>query len=527
MVGGWSIRKKLYLVLALLLAMVAVLAWSSIHGHYAYRSVVRSINRRVPELPLANNFNSAVGELRVAWHTGVAAAGDATTERYSTRLLNSDRFLKRLEAARDTFDEYRRRLSDGLAPDSDSPIADNRRERETTHAIESTLAEISRLDREAVGEDRRVRLAAEIDRLQTLAARLPTFLHENIEESMEDARVQYRTLIVFGWFTSVTTVVCMFCLILMFYNWVFRPLRVLVKGSRKIAAGQFGYRIHLDTRDEMSELATNMNDMTARFQEIRDDLDRQVAERTQQVVRGEQLASVGFLAAGVAHEINNPLASIAVCAESLQSRLGALVPEDHADRRIVTQYLGMIEKEAFRCKEITEKLLDFSRIGETKRRPTELRELVQDVVAMVETLGKYEGKRIEVVAGPEVFAVVNGREIKQVVLNLITNALDSADDRGTLVIELRTDRNEIDIVFTDDGCGMTDEVRAHLFEPFFTRRRQGQGTGLGLSISYRIIADHHGTIVAHSDGPGKGSQFHVRIPSLAASQENRHQSQAA
>ena len=96
---------------------------------------------------------------------------------------------------------------------------------------------------------------------------------------------------------------------------------MLIEGSRRVAAGEFGYRIKLDTRDEMSELADAMNDMTARFQAIRDDLDRQVQERTKQVVRSEQLASVGFLAAGVAHEINNPLASIALCAESLEGRL--------------------------------------------------------------------------------------------------------------------------------------------------------------------------------------------------------------
>src|SRR5262249_21705486 len=157
------------------------------------------------------------------------------------------------------------------------------------------------------------------------------------------------------------------------------------------------------------------NDMTQRFQEIRDDLDKQVAERTQQVVRGEQMASVGFLAAGVAHEINNPLAAIAGSAEALQRRLSALVPDDHEDRKLVSQYLGMISKEAFRCKDITDKLLDFSRVGDVKRRPEDLRTLVQDVVDMVRTLGKYEGKNVVVADGPPLFAIVNGPEIKQVV----------------------------------------------------------------------------------------------------------------
>ena len=134
-------------------------------------------------------------------------------------------------------------------------------------------------------------------------------------------RSQYRALIVGTWATSISAAVVLALLLRLFYHWVFQPLRILIAGSRKVAAGQFGHRIHLDTHDEMAELARAMNDMTARFQAIRDDLDRQVQERTKQVVRSEQLASVGFLAAGVAHEINNPLASIAMCAESLEGRL--------------------------------------------------------------------------------------------------------------------------------------------------------------------------------------------------------------
>ena len=148
------------------------------------------------------------------------------------------------------------------------------------------------------------------------------------------------------------------------------------KGSREVAAGKFDHRIRLDSDDEMRELAEAMNAMTARFQEIRDDLDRQVRERTKQVVRSEQLASVGFLAAGVAHEINNPLAAIALGSESLERRLAELlddVDDSHAaDRDVVRSYLEMIQKEAFRCKQITEKLLDFSRMrrsGTASHRP--------------------------------------------------------------------------------------------------------------------------------------------------------------
>jgi signal transduction histidine kinase len=302
---------------------------------------------------------------------------------------------------------------------------------------------------------------------------------------------------------------------------------VLIKGSRFVAAGDFGYRIKINTHDEMAELAGAMNDMTDRFQAIRDDLDRQVQVRTKQVVRSEQLASVGYLAAGVAHEINNPLASIAMCAESLEGRLAEIAPAEDEKSAVVGRYLRMIQTEAFRCKEITEKLLDFSRLGDVQHQTTDLRELVQGVIDMVRHLGKYHEKQILFAPGEPILAPVNAQEIKQVVLNLITNALDSVDPGGTLHVELHRTAGSAEMVFTDNGCGMTGEVLEHLFEPFFTRKRGGQGTGLGLSIVYRIVADHGGQIDASSAGPGRGSQFRVVLPLVETQKESSHRYQAA
>ena len=145
-----------------------------------------------------------------------------------------------------------------------------------------------------------------------------------------EMRLQYRTLIVGTWVASVTAALVFALFVRLFYGWILRPLGILIRGSREVAGGNFAFRIHINTRDEIAALAEAMNDMTRRFQDIRDDLDRQVQERTKQVVRNEQLASVGFLAAGVAHEINNPLASIAMCAESLEGRVAELLKSDAA-----------------------------------------------------------------------------------------------------------------------------------------------------------------------------------------------------
>ena len=113
-----------------------------------------------------------------------------------------------------------------------------------------------------------------------------------------------------------------------------------------------------------------------------------------------------------------------------------------------------------------------------------------------------------------VLAPVNPQEIKQVVLNLLTNSLDSLDAGGTVWVELRSRGESVELIVRDDGCGMTEETRKHIFEPFFTRRRDGSGTGLGLSITYRIVADHGGRIEGESDGPGRGSRFSVTLPAI-------------
>lgn len=538
MIYNWTIRNKLYFVLALLVVVVTTLSWNSIHGLYAYRKIVRSLYRRGPELPLANEFNKAAGELRLLWYSerkevvakppeGDPFASQAKNERASVLARG---LTRKVAAARDVFEKYQARIHESLAYDFGLAMNDSRQEQESTYAVLATMAEIGRLNdlgRWHYDQDNEVRLTAEVDRLHALASRLPTFLHENIEESVEEARVQYRTLIFFAWITTVTTVLFTGWLIYLVYRWIFRPLRKLISGSRRIATGNFSYRIRLETHDEMSELARNLNAMTNRFLEINNKLDEEVAERTQQVIRGEQLASVGFLAAGVAHEINNPLASIAVCAESLHERVTPLLNADDPDHKIIDTYLGMIEKEAFRCKGITEKLLDFSRIGDSQRTTTDIRELVQDVVEMVRHVGQYHSKQIEFSAGEPVYAVVDSREIKQVVLNLVTNALDALDDKGRVKIEFGNRAGEVEVIFTDDGCGMTEEVQTHLFEPFFTRRRSGQGTGLGLSISYRIVADHQGSIRAFSEGPGKGSQFRLRLPTAPTMKEQSHRHKAA
>src|SRR5213079_404520 len=160
----------------------------------------------------------------------------------------------------------------------------------------------------------------------------------------------------------------------------------------RVAQGDFEHRIELHSGDEMEELAAAFNDMTNRLDEMYRDLAHQVNERSRQLVRSERLASVGFLAAGVAHEINNPLASIAFCAEGLERRLTELLGRFPREHETIQKYLRMIQDEAFRCKQITGNLLEFARVGEGERQPTDLSGVVQSVLDMVQHLQHAHGK---------------------------------------------------------------------------------------------------------------------------------------
>ena len=500
------IRDKLVLGGLLVGVLVAVLSASSFLGVYSYRRLVRALSCRAAELPRASQLGECVGMLRLAHAQALASndCGDAA-------------FLAGLGATAATLEAYRLDLADGEL--AGTPFGDRTREHDTARRIAERLAAVDGIARQAAATEdgttgRRDMLLAvgpHLEQLAALTAELPSFLQQSLHDLASEVRTRYRTLIVATWASASAACVLLAALGVLTYRWVFRPLRLLSHGSRRVAAGDFAYRIRLDTRDEMAELADALDDMTERFQEIRDDLDRQVQSRTREVIRSEQLASVGFLAAGVAHEINNPLASIAMCAESLEGRIDEL-PLAAADAQLARRYLELIQSEAFRCKGITEKLLDFSRLGEVRRQATALVGLVTDVADMLRHVGRFAGRTIEIEEGADVLVMVNPQEIKQVVLNLLVNALDSIEEQGRVRVAARRSGGEAVLILSDDGCGMTAEVLEHLFEPFFTRRKAGQGTGLGLSIAHRIVTDHGGRIEASSAGPDQGSTFRVTLP---------------
>ncbi|MEM9352660.1 MAG: HAMP domain-containing sensor histidine kinase [Planctomycetota bacterium] len=521
------IRTKLQIGLGVLMLTELTLFVSAYYGLYSYRALVKDLNARSAELPITSEMLMRASDLRVTLcqATDRVQPGDSPLVEDADAYADDgwyirEQYRSRLGQLVDSVEKYRAQLDHGTVG-SIARLTDDTRERRVLAEIDLLLADLGGGDTAAALEEDWLLDLVKVDELRdkvetlcNLVAEVPGYMHEQINELAVNVRAKYRTAIITAWLTLVATSVMLVVAARLFYKWIAQPLQTLVEGSREVARGKFDHRIAITTEDEMAELAEAMNAMTARFRETRDDLDQQVQERTNQVVRSEQLASVGFLAAGVAHEINNPLASIAMCSESLEGRLSDALGGDDLGEEVgvAHNYLQMIQREAFRCKQITEKLLDFARMGDSQRHRTDLRELVGGVIEMVQHVGKYQDKNVELLDGDPAIAEVSGQEIKQVVLNLVTNALESVDQGGRVTVEVSSDGDGATIAVADNGCGMTEEVRKHLFEPFFTRRRTGQGIGLGLSITYRIVQEHRGTIEAESGGAGQGSRFVVSLP---------------
>ena len=296
------------------------------------------------------------------------------------------------------------------------------------------------------------------------------------------------------------------------------PMRDIHRGARQIAGGDWEHRVRVKREDEIGELARAVNHMADRFSEIRGDLDARVQQQAGQLVRSERLASIGTLSSGLAHEINNPLSAIGMAAQSLTARSDALLAgAAEKDRTLAERYLDMIARETARCTGITRKLLTFAKGDGGRVEPHNVRTLVGEVLEMVRPMSRYADRPVHFDPGPagrgaDCLLSVNGPEIKQVLLNLVLNALEATPDGGCVTIAVKPGADDVELVVTDTGSGMTEEVKAHLFEPFFTRRADGSGTGLGLSMTHRIVADHGGTIEADSAGEGEGSTFRVRLP---------------
>jgi signal transduction histidine kinase len=520
----WRIRHKLMLGLATAIAILAMLLAGTLNGLWSYYVTMKSIKSKLAEFEAAEDLKRAVGNLALSdksdnllaelakYETRIQTAGDGITAFEEAVQSTHDRNLPHDNGEQlfGTIQALRRQLS-GLREEI---------------AQSTDMVGIGSQGTQELFDLVRNRIEKKVKALERTSDDARSIVHDDLNRRIDHSRRHYQIPVLILATVSVLGLVLMLSALRFFYGWIFNPVRDLQMGVNRVAEGDFDYRIDVKSGDEMEELAAAFNDMTCRLRDLYRDMAHQINERSRQLVRSERLASVGFLAAGVAHEINNPLASIAFCSEALEGRLVEmqdqlrLSAKGKNDLEVFAKYLKMIQEEAFRCKNITERLLEFSRGGERKRERIDLAQLIQSVLDVTHHLPNSRGKDIVFKNPTPVFAWVSVEEIKSVVLNLVVNALDSMDEGGRVTIDLKSRDGLAELVLTDTGCGMTAEVLENIFEPFFTRNRSGKGTGLGLTITHRIVSQHGGEIEASSPGAGQGSTFRVRLPLQPAGEGN-------
>jgi signal transduction histidine kinase len=288
---------------------------------------------------------------------------------------------------------------------------------------------------------------------------------------------------------------------------VVRPLRVLERHAYAVGQGDFRPGPRIANRDEIGALARTFEDMAGKVAATQDALEHRVATRTRELVRAARYADLGVLAAGVAHEINNPLATIATCAEGMQRRLerGTL------ERKEETEYFRTIASEAYRARDITQRLLALARQDPGPA----TRVVLATLLAELQRVTKHQLERksvvleIEAPAGLSVHG--NSGELLQALVNLVLNAGDACKAGKRVRITASRSADSAVINVDDEGPGVPPELVERIFEPFFTTKPPGEGTGLGLSLVAAIVEGHGGSIVV-TRSPLGGARFRVRIP---------------
>jgi two-component system, NtrC family, sensor kinase len=523
----WRIRHKLMLGLGLVVGIIALLLVGTFFGLLSYMAAMKTMTAKLVELRKVDDVKDAMEKL-------------AALEKPEDARLEEPLLRERWRSVNKALGAYEAQLQETLQKGRDPDHG----QKELMY-IQVLRAGLGKLDKEITAHTTGPssgtgaltalhdlpEIKGCIKELVLANGDLQQVIFEDLFKRIDVAKNAHRWSTIIVVTTSIFGVLAMACLLRFFNSWIFFPVRELEQGARRLAQGDFEHTIEVHSGDEMEELAAAFNYMTGQLREIYRDLNRQVHERSRQLVRSERLASVGFLAAGVAHEINNPLQAITLYSGALEGRLNDLfkalpatkapdgdVGHAREEFEVITKYLKTILEEAFRCKRITERLLEVSRGGDGSREPINLVDLIQSVIRVAQPLQSCEGKTIVFKPIERLVAWINADEIKSVVLNLVVNALESMDEGGTLTIRLEQwpSRNGgspvAELAFSDTGCGMPAEVLDNIFEPFFTRNRSGKGTGLGLTISHRIVTQHGGEIEASSPGLNLGSTFTVRLP---------------
>jgi two-component system NtrC family sensor kinase len=301
-------------------------------------------------------------------------------------------------------------------------------------------------------------------------------------------------------------------------RYVTRPVRELVKGTKKIAEGDMNYSIPIKTEDEIGQLGSSFSQMTSDLKKADEKLvdwaktlEQRVEERTEelrktenQLIQSDKVASLGKLAAGVAHEINSPLTGILTYSSLLLKAKEEGDPEK--------EDLEVIVNETNRCKMIVKGLLDFARQTEPQKVLSDINEVIDKSINLISHQASLQNVKIDKKIKPDLPKImIDVGQIQQVFINILLNAIEAMPQGGTLTVSSGIENEMAAVRFTDTGIGIPQENLPKILDPFFTTKKQGKGTGLGLSVSYGIIERHRGKLEVRSK-LGKGTTFTVKLP---------------
>ena len=292
----------------------------------------------------------------------------------------------------------------------------------------------------------------------------------------------------------------------------------MVFATRKIADGDLSFRVQIKSQDEIGVLADSFNKMTeslvkaeGKLKQWGKTLELKVKERTKeleaaqkQLLQSEKLASLGKMAAGVAHEINNPLTAILTFSKLL---LGDL---DKNDPRC--EDLQTIVDETLRCRDIVRGLLDFSRETKSKKQWTDINSVIEETLFLLQHQAIFHDIKIEKNLADSLPRInLDRSQIKQVFMNMFLNAAEAMAEKGILTVTTLSKDKSVIVKIKDTGCGIPEKNISKLFDPFFSTKKVGKGTGLGLSVSYGIVKAHNGSIDVESK-VGEGTEFTIKFP---------------
>lgn len=319
--------------------------------------------------------------------------------------------------------------------------------------------------------------------------------------------------------TGVAALVCSALVAALGVAFVGRPVRRLVEQARRIGSGDFGARLHLPPRDELGELAAEMNAMCDRLADAHDRLLAETAARLaaqKGLEHADRLTTVGRLAAGIAHELGTPLNVISMRAQMIATQ------EVTGDAAL--EGARIVGAQSERMAAIIRQLLDFARRRGPEKSVRDLRGVVDGATSMLRPLAQKRRVALKVVQPDEALDVeLDAGQIHQALANLIVNAVDAMPQGGDITVTVTREQvsppaehggaeaGYAAVSVHDEGAAIPPEVLAHVFEPFFTTKEAGEGTGLGLSVSYGLVREHGGWISADSR-PGEGSRFTLYLP---------------